>query len=330
VLPDNANDYTLTDSTTTTGSGGLGNLVYTPSTPAAAASVSVTVPNAIVSGDMLTITIDDVLNPPLAGSYTIAIGNTNIAGPAVTSPVFPEGTATLPDAGIINYSGTDYLFAGQHAFGIPTPTVLSGVQVADKVTLLTAATGATVPNTPPAVGTVIIVYNSPTIYVVGTDGQLHGFATPAQFLGDGYDPADVITVPNITGLTVGATAGSEGTAVTALATAANGAIVDSSGTYYVFAGGKAFGIPTPARLAGVQAGDTATVLSGTVTSAMTGATPRQGTVVTLDSAVWVASGVALFAFKSMAQLQADGYGGTPSIVIPNVGGLSPVSTYTGS
>ncbi len=281
VLPDNAADYTLTDSTTTTGSGGLGNLVYTAATPTAAAAVSVTVPNAINSGDMLTITINDVLNPPLAGSYTINLGNSNIAGPAVTSPVFPMGNVSYPDGGIVNFSGTYYLFAGQHPFGIPTLAVLSGVQAIDKATVVTAPTGATVPNTVPAVGSVIVVYNSPTIYVVGTDGQLHGFATPAQFLGDGYDPADVITVPNITGLTVGATAGSEGTAVTALATSANGAIVDSSGTYYVFAGGKAFGIATPAQLTGVQAGDTATTLSGTVTSANTGATPRPGTLVTL-------------------------------------------------
>jgi hypothetical protein len=83
-------------------------------------------------------------------------------------------------------------------------------------------------------------------------------------------------------------------------------------------------------LTAVQAGDTATTLSGTITSANTGATPRPGTIVTLTSAVYVASGVALFEFKSMAQLQADGYGGTPSIVIPNVGGLSAVTTYTGS
>ena len=176
----------------------------------------------------------------------------------------------------------------------------------------------------------IVVYNNPTIYVVGTDSQLHGFATPVQFLGDGYDPADVITVPNIAGLTVGATAGSVGTGATALATSANGAIVNSSGTFYVFAGGKAFGIPTPAWLAAVQAADTATPLTGTITSAQTGATIRSGTVVTLNSAVWVASGGTLFAFKSMAQLQADGYGGTPSIVIPNVGGLTAVIAYTGS
>ena len=331
VLPDNAGDYTLTDSTTTTGSGGLGGLVYNAATTTAPASVSLTVPNAINSGDQLTITIDDVLNPPLAGSYDLVLGGTAaIAGPAVTSPVFPTANVAYPDAGIVNFSGTYYLFVGGHAFGIPTLTVLSGVQVVDKATVVTAPTGATVPNAVPAVGSVIVVYNSPTIYVVGTDGQLHGFATPAQFLGDGYDPADVITVPNITGLTVGATAGSEGTAVTALATSANGAIVDSSGTYYVFAGGKAFGIPTPASLVAVQAGDTATTLSGTVTSANTGATPRPGTIVTLTSAVYVASGAALFEFKAMSQLQADGYGGTPSIVIPNRGGLSVVSTYTGS
>jgi len=208
--------------------------------------------------------------------------------------------------------------------------VLAGVQVVDHATPVTAPSGATVPNVAPAVGSVIIVYNNPTIYVVGTDGNLHGFATPAQFLGDGYDPADVITVPNISGLTVGATAGSLGTAVTALATAANGAIVDSSGTYYVFAGGKAFGIPTPAWLAAVQAGDTATPLSGTITSTNTGATIRNGTVVTLNSAVWIAYGGSLYGVKSVAQLQADGFSGTPSIVIPNVGGLSAVTNYTGS
>jgi hypothetical protein len=325
VLPDNGADYTLTDATTTTGSGGLKLLDYLSDT-----SVELTVPNAINSGDMLTITVDGVINPPLSGSYSLSVANADIAQPAVTAPVFPQANTAYPDAGLVNFSGTVYLFAGGHPFGIPTPAVLASVQVNDHATVVSAPTGATVPNAAPAVGTVIFTYNNPTIYVVGADGDLHGFATPAQFLGDGYDPADVITVPNLNGITLGATAGSEGTAVTALATSANGAIVDSSGTYYVFAGGKAFGIPTPARLAAVQAGDTATPLSGTVTAAQTGATIRSGTVVTLNSAVWVANAGALYAFKSVAQLQSDGYGGTPSIVIPNVGGLSAVSTYTGS
>ncbi len=105
---------------------------------------------------------------------------------------------------------------------------------------------------PPVPGTLVIVYNNPTIYVVGTDGILHGFATPAQFLGDGYDPADVITVPNGGRLAVGATAGSLGAAGNALATAANGALIDSSGTFYVLAGGRAFGIASGAVLGHIR------------------------------------------------------------------------------
>ncbi len=67
-----------------------------------------------------------------------------------------------------------------------------------------------------------------TIYVIGADGRLHPFATPTQFLQDGYDGANVITVPNRGGLTVGSNAGR---ALTALLTKADGAIVNSSGTF---------------------------------------------------------------------------------------------------
>ena len=83
-------------------------------------------PNAINSGDQLTITIDDVLNPPLAGSYDLVLGGTAaISGPAVTAPCFPQANTAYPDAGLVNFSGTVYLFAGGHAFGIPSPTVLA-------------------------------------------------------------------------------------------------------------------------------------------------------------------------------------------------------------
>jgi hypothetical protein len=338
VLPNSASDYLITDTTTTTGSGAVGTISTAVTTVDGVASsptlvvpfVVITVPNTINSGDVFTVTVQDIINPPTSSSSESVTLQGAVSGPAVTEPAFPGASVSYPDGGVVNFSGTYYLFAGGHAFGIPTLAVLAGVQTVDHATVITAATGAAVPSVAPAIGSVIVVYNNPTIYVVGTDSQLHGFATPTQFLGDGYDPADVITVPNIAGLTVGATAGSVGTGATALATSANGAIVNSSGTYYVFAGGKAFGIPTPAWLAAVQAADTATPLTGTITSAQTGATIRSGTVVTLNSAVWVASGGTLFAFKSMAQLQADGYGGTPSIVIPNVGGLTAVIAYTGS
>ena len=70
-------------------------------------------------------------------------------------------------------------------------------------------------------------------------------------------------------------AGQEGAAVTALATRADGAIVDSGGTFYVFAGGRAFGISSPAALAVVRAADRAKPLSGAVGGGRDQRRPRQ-------------------------------------------------------
>ena len=118
------------------------------------------------------------------------------------------------------------------------------------------------------------VNGAATLYVVGTDGELHGFATPRQFLSDGYDPALVVTVPSLSGLTIGASAGSEGATANALATVADGTIVVSSRAYYVFAGGRAFEVPT-AKLAAVRRGDKAQVLPGPVSSSLTSRQPRR-------------------------------------------------------
>ena len=179
-------------------------------------------------------------------------------------------------------------------------------------------------------GTLVIVYNNPTIYVVGTDGILHGFATPAQFLGDGYDPADVITVPNGGHLAVGATAGSLGSAGNALATAADGALIESSGTFYVLAGGRAFGISSEAALRQIEAADTARPLLGTVGTALTGAAIAGGTLVTVNGEVYVSYDGDLYPFKSPAQLRSDGYGGTPSLPVPSTDHLTVELPYSGS
>jgi hypothetical protein len=327
---------TLTDATTATGTQTL-----TATSGAGTATVVYKLVNNVAAGDSLTLTMTSVVNPagtPSGSTYYLELGadtlsNADAAGTqglAAPGIPFPDAVTSYPDAAIVSFGGSDYVFAGLHAFAA-TASELTAVQAVDNATVVTAATGVAAPTTAAATGTVIIVAGSPTIYVVGTDGQLHGFATPAQFLGDGYDPADVITVPATGGLTVGATVGSVGAGANALATSANGAIVDSSGTFYVFAGGKAFGIPTLASLAAVQAGDTATPLTGTIGTAQTGATIRPGTLVTLHSAVYVAnSNTNLVEFKSMAQLDADGYSGTPSIVVPNAGGLGVVTTYIGS
>jgi hypothetical protein len=326
VFPNLNTDYQITDSTTSSGSG------TATAVSSSGTAVTITVPNAINSGDRLTLTISDVVNP----SSSTPAAQLNISGAlaAATStvPVFPVSNTTYPNAAIVNFSGTYYVFAGGHAFGCPTPAQLIGVQAVDHAVVQTAAVGTSVPNSTPRPGTLIHVYNSATIYVVGTDGDLHGFATPTQFLQDGYDSALVITVPTLGGLTVStSTVGSLGSAANALATSSDGAIINNSGTFYLFAGGRAFGIATPTQLMAVQAGNyTSTVLSGSISSAAMSATIANGVIVTLNGTVYISNNGMLFAFKSMAQLTADGYGGTPSIILPNAGALTLVTSYTGS
>jgi hypothetical protein len=327
VLPNNSSDYLVTDSTTATGSG-----TFTLEAYNSATQVTLEFPEAVNSGDVLTVTIEDVINPGASSAADTLTFTGDVTGQTGVAP-FPSANVTYPNGAIVNFSGTIYVFAGGHAFGIATPTLLTKLQSVDHAAVLKAAVGAVLPTTATKAGTLITtntINGTQTIYVVGVDGQLHGFATSAQYLGDGYDPALNVTVPNLGGMTVGGTAGAEGTAVTALATSANGTIVDSSGTYYVLQGGKAFGIPTTTALAAVRKADTATPLAGTVTAALTGATVVSGALLTAQGIVYVSYVGDLFPFKSQAQLTADGYAGTASVTSWNIGGIPVVSDYSGS
>jgi hypothetical protein len=319
-FPSNAALYIIQDSTTSAGSGTV-KAVYGGGT----STVLITVPETINGGDTLSISIEDAFNPGTPGFYTISLGG-DVTG-STGGLVFPGAGATYPDAALLSFSGTLYVFAGGHAFGVPSPAAAAAVEAVDHAVV--SASPGTVPASTAVPGTLVIVYNNPTIYVVGTDGQLHGFATPTQFLRDGYDPADVITVPNHGGITVGATAGVEGAAANALATASNGAVVDSSGTYFVLAGGRAFGVPNLAALKSVEAADLAKPLVGAIGS-LRGAAIADGTLLTVGGTVYVSYGDSLFPFKSMGQLANDGYGGTPSIAVPSTGGLTVESSYSGS
>jgi hypothetical protein len=246
-------------------------------------------------------------------------------------PTFPGAASTYPDGAIVDFDGTFYVFAGGHAFGVPSPAALKGVQAADPAAVVPRV--ATSPPTAPArPGTLIVVHNNPEIYVVGTDGMLHGFATPDQLTGDGYDGALVITVPNLGGMAVTAPVGQVGSAANAASTAADGAIVDQDGTFYVLAGGHAFGIATPADLSALLASEPAatTPISGSLSATATGTTIADGVLVTYDHGVWVSEGDKLFPFRSMGQLMADGYGGTPSVSVATLAGLATVTAYAGS
>ncbi|HTW07951.1 MAG TPA: hypothetical protein VME46_10590 [Acidimicrobiales bacterium] len=327
VFPDNGADFLVTDSTTSSGSGTFSLVTYN-----AANFVTLSPPNNINSGDLLTITVSDVINPSTSSSTD----NLTITGPVEAQTgvaPFPDANVTYPNGSIIDFAGTDYVFAGGHPFGIATPTLLLKLEAVDHATVLKAASGALLPTAAPRPGTLITtnaINANATIYVVGNDGQLHGFATGAQYLGDGFDPALAVTVPNMGGLTVGSTAGAEGASANALATSADGAVVDSSGTYYVFDGSKAFGIPTPAALQVVRKTDDAVALTGTIGTTQTGATFATGALLTLSGTVYVGYVGDVFPFKSSTQFGADGYAGTASITVPNIGGLPVVTTYSGS
>ncbi len=319
-FPNNAALYIIQDATTATGSGTV-DAVYGGGTN----TVLLTVPHTINGGDTFSITIEDAFNPGTSGYYTMSLEG-NVTG-STGGLVFPGADVAYPDAALLSFSGTLYVFAGGHAFGVPSPAAAAAVEAVDHAVV--SASPGTVPVSTAVPGTLVVVYNNPTIYVVGTDRQLHGFATPAQFLRDGYDPADVITVPSHGGITVGPTAGAEGAAANALATASSGAIVDSSGTYFVLAGGRAFGIASLTALKAIESADRAQALVGSIGS-LRDATIADGTLLTVGGTVYVSYGNSLYPFKSMTQLATDGYGGTPSIAVPSTVGLTVVLSYSGS
>jgi hypothetical protein len=139
----------------------------------------------------------------------------------------------------------------------------------------------------------------------------------------------VVTVPSLAGLKVGATDGVAGPSVTVLATRAEGAIVDSGGTFYVLAGGRAFGISTPAELVRVQGADGATLLHGPVPASLIAAPVAGGVLLSAPGKVYVAYQGTLYLFKALAQLARYGYGGSAAVPAPGTGGLGVVASYSG-
>jgi len=328
VFPDAPGYYTIEDSSTPSASG----TATAPVTGGGSNDVAITVPATIAEGDHFNLTIEDVINPSSAGNtYTLTLFG-DVRGPSALAP-FPQANVAYPNGAIVGFAGTDYVLAGGHAFGVASASDLAALRRVDRAQPLSAPLGATPPEVPPRPGTLLTtrpVNGVATVYVAGTDGRLHGFATPEQFLDDGYDQAVVVTVPALTGLVVGSTAGAEGPAANALSTSADGAVVAASGSYFVFAGGHAFGIPTPAALVKVRRSDKARTLSGPVSSGERSAPVAPGVLVSTSGLVYVSYNAALWPFKSEAQLFADGYGGTAAIPVPATQGVGVVVSYTGS
>ena len=322
-------EYSVQDSTTPSGSG----TVTAAVTGGGTNNVTFKVPGDISAGDRLTVTILGVINPSTASStYTIGLIG-NVTGPSTAAAPFPNVLVTYPNGAIIKFSGQDYVFAGGHAFEVTSSKVLAALQKVDHATVVVAASGTKAPSATPRQGTLLFtrpVDGAATIYVVGTDGELHGFVSPTQFKRTGYDAALVVTVPSLRGLKVGRSVGAVGAAGNAFGTSSDGAIINSSGKYYVFAGARAFPIQSSAELSSLRRIDKAQVLSGHITTAQQNAGIASGVELSAPGRVYVTSQGSLYPFKSLSQLRTDGYGGTAAVQVPGAAGLPVVASYSGS
>jgi hypothetical protein len=330
--------YTLTDETTSSGTQALS----VKSLSNGDSDVVLNLANNINAGDVLSLTITDVVNPPAGStSDTLSLGADSVAtnttaantqGLEVEGVPFPNAGISYPNGAIVSFAGTDYVFAGGMPFAVGSE--LSALQKVDPAKVISAPAGVTVPQVKaPAPGTLVKPLTPPgnaspnTIYVVGTDGSLYGFASTNQLADLGYDAAVNVTVPSVGSLTVATpTAGAAN--VTALDTLATGAIINTSPTFYVLAGGHAFGIPGPKALALVQKTDKAMVLKGSLPASATAtgssATVMDGTLITAAGITYVAYKNELYSFVSSTELANDGFGGTAAVTAPNTGGLSVV------
>jgi hypothetical protein len=329
TFPSSPAEYSVQDATTAPGSGPVTSAV----TGGGTNDVSFKVPSNINAGDRLTVTIIDVINPSTSSStYTIGLAGA-VTGPSTAAAPFPRAPDTYPNGAIINFSGKDYVLGGGHAFEVASSKIMTALQKVDHATVVTAAAGAKPPSGAPRQGTLLStrpVNGAATIYVVGTDGELHGFVSPKQFKDDGYDPALVVTVPSLSGLKIGRSAAALGPAGNAFGTSSDGAVIDSAGAYYVFAGGRAFLVPDEAQLSSIRKADKAQALSVHVTKAQQGAGIASGVELSASGRVYVTYQGSLYPFKSVSQLRADGYGGTAAVQVPGTAGLPVVTSYSAS
>jgi hypothetical protein len=329
TFPTSPAEYSVEDATTPSGSGTVTSAV----TGGGTNDVGFGVPGNISAGDRLTVSVLDVVNPGTASNtYTIGLAGA-VTGPTTAAAPFPHAPDTYPNGAIINFSGKDYVLGGGHAFEVTSSKMMTALQKVDHATVVTAAAGTKPPSGAPRQGTLLFtrpVNGAPTVYVVGTDGELHGFVSPKQFKDDGYDTALVVTVPSLSGLKTGRSAAAVGDAGNALGTSSDGAIIDSGGTYYVFAGGRAFLVPNAADLSSIRTVDKARALPGHVTTAQEGAGIASGVELSGPGRVYVTYQGSLYPFKSISQLRADGYGGTAAVQVPGTAGLPVVASYSGS
>ena len=309
-LPTSASDYSITDSTNSSGSGQVSGVLVSGT------DVYLTVSNAIAQGDVISVAVDGAINPATASnSYTVGINGNVEAAPATVSTV-PTAATTYPNGALIQHGGQIDVVAGGYAFGIPNPTVFGKIKAMDMSSVVSGTFPTT---TTPAPGTLINPVGTAGYWVVGANGDIYPFSSMTQFKKDGYVVSQVIPVPNTGGLTVDA-----GTPPTAATTMANGALVQFGTTIYEYAGGIATGISTPSELASIEKMTGGMVVQGSGSTPTSASTSENGTLVQPlgKAGVWVNSGGTLYQFMSASQFKTDGY--SFQYVLP----IATVGSYT--
>ena len=129
-----------------------------------------------------------VVNVPSLGSLTVGSGTA------------PTAAVTMPDGALVQSGSTIYVYAGGVAFGIPTFANYQTVAAATGTTVVQGTVSNTT-GTALTAGTLVQPIGSAGIYV-SYGNSLYQFSTVSQFSTDGYNGANVVPVPSITGLTV--------------------------------------------------------------------------------------------------------------------------------
>ena len=308
-LPLAPSDYTITDLTNSSGSGAPAT-VTADNSITNYSGVDLTVANPIAQNDQLKIVISGVINPS-GGTYTAQFAGVNAASQAVSA--FPSAGMSYPNGAFVQSGSQIDVIAGGYGFGIPSASVYSQIAANDAATVVD---GSFPTATAPRAGTLIQVAGSAGIWVVGTDGKLYQFSTPAQFLGDGYSPKQVVTVPSAGGLTVGT-----GTPPSAATTMADGSVQNFGGTFYVFDGGQAFGIPNLADANSIIAATGATPIVGSGSAPMAGTIANGSVLEVLGSTnVYVTSGGTAY-LATGTNLTTNGYTTMYAVPVPSLGSM---------
>ncbi len=135
----------------------------------------------------VTVNAASTPSPPPAPAATTTTTTTT----APPGKAFPDADTACPNGAIVSFGGSDYVFAGGRAFaaGGSALVALRKVDHAKVVSAPGASSAST--DVAPRPGTLVTtraVNGNATIYVAGTDGQLHAFPPRASSSGTAMTP----------------------------------------------------------------------------------------------------------------------------------------------